>query len=185
MLDVRRPLDYKLPMLNRLFILLLTLTALTACVLQSPQPLFAEKQGVPALKGLGTRFSTEAFTDGAWKAEEGVITFTAEGQHYIASNAKDKATVPMLFVKLGGARYVLQAREGTDKPVIYLIAEVKDRHVLLQPLFCDELKKLPKADETATFENMDCTVKGTPGTSTFATLASQIAPAKLRLVPVE
>jgi hypothetical protein len=185
MLDMRRPFGYNPPMFNRLFILFLTLTALTACVLQSPEPLFAEQQGVLVLKGLGTRFSTETFADGAWKADEGVITFTAEGQHYIASNAKDKATVPMLFVKLGGARYVLQAREGTDKPVIYLIAEVKDRRLQLQPLFCDELKKLPKAAETATFENMDCTIKGTPGTSTFSTLAGQIAPAKLRLVPVE
>lgn len=157
---------------------------LTGCVLESPAELFPDAKGELILKPLGTRFGAEMFDKGQWKADEGEMTFTPKDHHYVASNSKDSKTMDLLFVPLGKARYVMQVHEP-DQPYGYLIAEVKGGHLQLQPLLCDELKKLPGSTDAITFEGGDCNVKGTPDIGFFNGLADGVTPARMRLVPLK
>lgn len=171
-------------MVQRIVLLLLPLLALCGCVLQSPAPLFAEGDGEPALQQLGQRFRAETFEKGQWTTDGSIGTFTPAGRHYVLSNDKDNETMDMLFVPIAGGQYAVQVLEEAGKPPAYIIADVNPREVLLRPLFCDELKALPKVEETVSFSGSDCTVKGALNPAAFAALARELAPARMRLVPV-
>ncbi len=172
-------------MMYRFFSLLLLTFALAGCVLESAKPLFPDERGVLALDGLGTRFAAEVFDKGAWQRQDDSITFTPEGRHYMgASKEESSRPTAFLLVAMGPSRYLLQVTEE-GKPSGYVVAEIKDGAVLLQPVFCDEIKLLPDAASWITFSNTDCKVTGEPGLKDFERLAEKLAPAKMRLVAVE
>jgi len=158
---------------------------LTGCVLQSAQPVFPEDKGVAILDKLGTRFTSESLSNDEWKAEEGVVIFAKSGNHYVAHNEEDKGEVDILFASLGGDRYVMQAREEPTKPFAYMIVEVSDNHLVMAPLLCEELKKIPGIDARVHFDGDDCGVTGTADADYFNALAKDIGPGRMRLTPVK
>ncbi len=171
-------------MFRLLSVLLLTF-ALAGCVLESAKPLFPDERGVLALGGLGTRFAAEVFDKGAWQRQDDSITFTAEGRHYMGTSKEENSRpTAFLLVAMGGQRYLLQVTEE-GKPSGYVVAEIRDGAVMMQPVFCDEIKLLPDAASWITFSNTDCKVIGQPGLKDFERLAEKLAPAKMRLVAVE
>lgn len=158
---------------------------LCGCVLQSRAALFPETKGVDALAALGTRFMSESLgKDGTWTREEGELTFTREGRHYVARNSKEKDEIEVLFVPLGKGRFVMQAQEAEDKPFAYMIATIADGHMILAPMLCDDLKTDSAVAATVTFENSDCWARGTWDTAAFTRAAKVLTPAKMRLTPL-
>ena len=170
--------------LRQIMLCLFTAVVLAGCVLQSPTPLFDEAKAVPLPKAIGTRFASETFRDNAWQREEGVITFTADGKRYIASNDREATTIDVLFVRLGAASFVMQAVEK-DKPAAYVLADIDGDNLNLRPLFCEELQKQAAAAETVRFEGNDCFVKAETGLDAFRGYGQDFGPAKLRLVPLK
>ena len=152
---------------------------LAGCVLQSEKPNFKDSEGVDLPAEFVTTFVTENFLDGAWKAEEGSISFAASGQHYVATNEKAE-TIDVLFVALGKDAWVMQAAEK-DKPSAYVMVEAKDDTLLLRPLFCDDLKKQATSAKLVRFEGSDCFLKAHAGMDVFKTLAVKAGDAKMRL----
>ncbi len=152
---------------------------LAGCVLQSATPNFKESDGVALPAAFVTTFVTENFSNGAWKAEEGSVRFTASGQHYVATNEKAE-TIDVLFAALGKTAWVMQAAEK-DKPSAYVLVEAKDDALLLRPLFCDDLKKQEPVAKLVRFEGSDCFLKGKASLEVFKMLAAIAAPAKMRL----
>jgi hypothetical protein len=157
---------------------------LSGCVLESQAPLFGDTQGVLALNAMGTEFTMESFADGKWKVEEGKAVFTPDGRHYMVTTPDGKEPIEVLLVPLEGNRFVGQARESSEKPFLYLIAEVGQVEVLLSLLSCDELKALGTFAEDINFDGGDCTFAGVPDLALFQRLAKAIGPAKSRLRPV-
>jgi hypothetical protein len=149
------------------------------CVLQSGKPNFKESEGVALPAEFVTSFVTENFTNGAWKAEEGSISFVASGKHYEAKNEKAE-TIELLFVALGKGTWVMQAAEK-DKPSAYVMVEAKGDMLLLRPLFCDDLKKQETSAKLVRFEESDCFLKGHAGVDVFKTLGAKVGDAKMRL----
>lgn len=167
-------------MFLRFFILLLSAFALSGCVLQSEQPLFAEKDGVPALKALGSTFATYNLVDGQWQAEKDRVTFTAKGKHYEAVGDDGKVTV-ITFVALEKSAWVMQASEE-GKPALYLIARRDGTALLLQAAACEDLKKDAKVAARLRYDKDDCFAPSDFKLSEFKALAKGLAPAKLKLV---
>lgn len=152
---------------------------LAGCVLQSETPNFEEAQGGSLPEKLGTHFVTENYTDGAWKTEEGNISFTAFGKHYVARNEKNDE-IEVLFVALGKTSWVMQAAEK-NKPSAYVLAEAKDDTLLLRPLMCDDLKKRTDVKKLVQFDRSDCFLKSKADLDVFKILSTKAAPAKMRL----
>jgi hypothetical protein len=152
---------------------------LAGCVLQSGKPNFKDSEGAVLPAGFVTTFVTENFTNGAWKAEEGSISFAASGKHYVAKNEKAE-TIDVMFVALGKDAWVIQAAEK-DKPSAYVMVEAKDDTLLLRPLFCDDLKKQEASAKLVRFEGSDCFLKGHVGVDVFKTLGAKAGDAKMRL----
>lgn len=172
-------------MMFRLLSVLLLTFALAGCVLESAKPLFPDQQGVLALEGLGTRFAAEVFENGAWKRQDNSITLTAEGRHYLGMSSEENSRpADFLLLPMEGSRHLLQmSEEGRSSG--YVVVEIKDGTVLLQPVFCDEIKLPPDAASWISFSGTDCKVIGQPGLEDFTRLAEKLAPAKMRLVAVE
>lgn len=158
---------------------------LSGCVLQSQAPLFGDTQGAPALEALGTSFAMESFSDGKWNMEEGKAVFTASGRHYLMSSPDGKPPIEVLFVPLDGKRFAVQAREGKDKPFVYLVAEISKAEVLLTLLGCDDLKKAGRFGGDISFDGDECSFARTPEMPLFLSLAAAAGPAKSRLRPAQ
>ena len=152
---------------------------LAGCVLQSEKPNFKDSEGVALPAEFVTSFVTENFTNGAWTAEKGSISFAASGQHYVAKNEKSE-TIDVLFVALGKDAWVMQATEE-DKPSAYVMVEAKDDTLLLRPLFCDDVKKQKAAMSLVRFETSDCFLTGSVVVDVFRTLGADVGDAKMRL----
>jgi hypothetical protein len=160
--------------------------ALGGCVLQSPAEIFPETKGVAALESMGTRFSSESLEkDGTWKAEKDEITFVRDGNHYVARNSKENDEIAVLFAKLDDSRFVMQAKEEAGKPFAYMIAEIAGGHVMLTPLWCDQLKSDAEVSAMAKFEGSDCTATGAWDERSFMRAAKLLGPAKMRLTPIK
>lgn len=171
--------------LKRCAAVIATALLLAGCVLQSPEPLFAEGDGAPALAPLAKSYRAEVYENDAWKRQDGSAIFTGEGNHYVMSNSKDKDVMEMLFVDLGKARYVVQTQDHKQSkdPYIYFFADVRGDGIYLAIPDCDTLKTLPNVKADVVFENYDCTLKGKPARPFFASLAGEMKDWKMRLVP--
>jgi hypothetical protein len=129
--------------------------ALSACVLQSAKPLFAEEKGVAALETLGSRFESWTLEKDGWKkSEDAALPFTYVSHHYVVKG--DSGDTFVQFVALEKDWYVIQFTEP-EKESVYAIAQRNAADVLIYPLMCDQLKKDAKVAVRVSFEGLDCT----------------------------
>lgn len=169
-----------LPMFLRFLVLLLSSLALSGCILQSEQPLFAEKDAVLALKPLGNTFATYNLVDGQWQEEKDRVTFNAKGKHYEAMGDDGKVTI-ITFVALDGNSWVMQAAEA-GKPAVYVIARREGKALLLQAPACEDLKKSEVTAKRLRFEKDDCFAPADFKLAEFTALATALPPAKMKLL---
>ncbi len=155
---------------------------LAGCVLQSEKPVYAEAEGKLVLKPLGSVFSAESYSNGAWKTEEGNLTFTVQGNHYVVNNSKDANTAEALFADAGNGFAMMQFGEA-EKPSTYVIAEVQKGAVLLRPVMCSDLKKAHVTSTVLTFTDNDCKLTGKPSAADVKAWAAALGPAGMRMVP--
>ena len=170
-------------MFLRFFTVLLSLLALSACVLQSEKPLFPEADGVAALQPLGTTFVPFNLVDGQWQAEKDRASFASVGKHYEVKG-DDGKTTSVLFVPLGQNSWLMQASED-GKNAAYLIARRDGKALLLQALFCEDLKKDAASTKRLRFDRDDCFVPADFKLAEFKALASNAPPAKMKLEAAE
>jgi hypothetical protein len=169
-------------MLKRLIIFIGMGFLLTGCVLQSRTAVFSESDGALLPKELGTQFVIENLDKGVWTKEDGTLTLSPTGHHYLATDGKKKDTIEALFVPLDKNWWVMQATETPGKPSTYILAELDGTALLLHPLFCADLKKQSTAADSISFEGEDCYLKDGQGVGYFKTLVTGIEPAKMRMV---
>ena len=118
-------------MLTRFFAAVVLCFSLSGCVLQSEQPIFTDADSRLLLASYGTRFASYTSTGGNWSKEEETLSFTAEGQHYVASDGKVKIDVN--FANISGDWWVVQVQEG-GKPPNYALAEAQNGGIFIYPL---------------------------------------------------
>ena len=168
-------------MLKRLLIFISMGFLLAGCVLQSRAPLFSEGDGALLPHALGTSFVMENLDKDMWNKEEGTLTLSPTGHHYIATDEKKKDEIEALFVPLDENWWVMQAQEK-GKPSVYILAQLDGNALLLHPLYCDDLKKQTTAAAEISFEGEDCYLKGGQGVAYFKALVPCVEPAKMRMV---
>ena len=171
-------------MLRQVLICIAIGLLLAGCVLQSPQPLLVENQGLAFLQPYGTRFAPETFSIDRWKRGDGVMTFTPVGKHYVFSNDKDDKTSEALFADLGNGFALVQLSDQQD-PATYLIAQASKDGILLFPLMCNELKKNSGGEGVVTFKDSNCVLNKVPDAATVKAWVAAIGPAKIRAVPAK
>ena len=159
----------------RKILVLIIAPLLGACVLQSETPLVSESQGVLALAGLGPAFDSYSQHNATWDKDDETITLTAEGQHYVVSDGKDKLIAT--FATIAGDAFVMQAQEQ-DKPAAYVLATRDGATLLLAPISCSALKEAASFDALVRFDGDDCFAK--PGADAAALFK---AAAQLKLQP--
>ena len=155
---------------------------LTGCILQSKEPLFSDAEGELLLTAYGSRFATYSLEGNSWKRDEGTIDLIPTSKHYVM--AEGKTAVSITFAAISGSWFVMQAEE-TGKPASYTLVDAQKSELLLHPLNCEPLRKSGKHGDAVIFDGEDCTIK--PGADTsamFKSLAAEMGPAKVKLVPV-
>ena len=173
-------------MILRRFLPLVLCLLMGGCVLQSKTPNFKEAEGAALPEALITKYVMENFADGAWSAEDGTISFSASGKHYVAlSENSDKTDkIDVLFVALGTDTWVMQTATK-DSPSGYVLAEAKGEMLLMRPLFCDDLQTREDVKTFVRFDKSDCFLKGKTGLDVFKMFAATAGEAKIRLRPVK
>ena len=137
----------------RIFILSFCLM-LCGCILQSPAPIFPEKDGQLILQPFGNQFATFNKENGEWKKQTDIVKFSVEGSHYLIH---DKAgDIHVLFVGLNDNWFVMQARE-LNKPSTYLLARFEGKSLVLNILSCKVLKSNEAFKSSINFKGEDCT----------------------------
>lgn len=171
--------------LRRTLLLVLCLL-MGGCMLQSKTPNFKESDGVALPEALVTKYVMENFADGTWTAENGTVSFSASGKHYVvtAEHSEKSDKIDVLFVALGTGTWVMQTA-AKDSPSAYVLAEAKDDILLLRPLFCDELQKRDDVKTFVRFDKGDCFLDEKAGLDKFKLLAANAGEAKIRLRPVK
>jgi hypothetical protein len=149
---------------------------------QSDAPLYSEEQGTLLLSPFGERLTTESYDKGVWKADEGIFNVKATGQHYIVRRENDKDTVEVLFADVGNGLSVMQFK-WNEKRYSYALLEAKPEGLLVRPLSCSDLQKVPGVGDYLTFKDSDCFVKTKPDANTFKSWAEGLGPATVRLKP--
>jgi hypothetical protein len=160
---------------------LATLLLLTGCVLQSETPLVSDSDGTLALQDLGARFASYSQHGTSWEKDDDVLSFKAEGHHYLGSDGQSTITVTFMAVKPG-----LWAVQGEEpgKPASYMIAERRDDALYLAPIACEPLAKAGTFAALVEFKGDDCYAKpGADAASLFAAAAALDLPETLKLVP--
>lgn len=166
-------------MFLRFLTLLLAAFALAGCILQSDAPLFAETDGVAALKPLGETFVTYNLVNGQWQAEKERAVFKPVGQHYEVPG-DSSGTVSVTFVALEKNAWVMQAAEAS-KPAAYIIARRDGNALLLQVPVCEELKKDPTYAKRFRFDRDDCFAPAGFSIADFRTLAKALPPSRIKM----
>mgnify|MGYP000974784462 CR=1 FL=1 len=155
----------------RKFLVLILAPLLGACVLQSETPLVSEQQGELALAGLGPAFDSYSLHDSSWDKEDESIMLTAEGQHYVVSDGKDKLTAT--FKGVDKNVWVMQAEED-GKPSAYIIATRDGSSLLLAPIACSAMKDAASFDALVRFDGDDCFAKPGIDAAALFTAAEQL-----------
>jgi len=156
--------------------------ALSGCILQSKEPLFSDAEGELLLAPYGGRFATYSLEGDNWERDEGTIGLIPTAKHYVITEGK--TAVSITFAALSGSWFVMQAEE-TGKPASYTLVDAQKGELLLHPLNCEPLRKSGKHGDAITFDGEDCTIK--PGADTaamFKSLAAEMGPARMKLVPL-
>ena len=153
---------------------------LTGCMLQSAEPLIPDSQSELVLGAGPSIFSPYSLHDGVWTKEDGQFTFTAEGNHYRATDGKSE--VVFSFRTISGNLWALQSEEE-GKLTNYLLAEKQDNDIQMLPLDCKTLRDAGNFAAMVEFKGDDCLViPGIDAGRLFATLAKLPFPKELKLV---
>ena len=155
---------------------------LCGCILQSPKPIFAEKEGKPVLRQFGNSFLTFNRESGEWKKQDDVVKFRAVGNHYVV---QDKTTdINVLFAQLNDQWWVMQTNE-TGKPSTYLLAKFEGKSLVLNILRCKVLKTNTSLKNAITFKGDDCTANELMTKDKFVQLTKSPEPALLKIEAVK
>ena len=169
-------------MLTRLFAAVVLCLSLSGCVLQSEQPIFSDADSKLLLASYGTRFASYTLAGGNWSKEEEILSFSAEGQHYVATDGKVKIDVN--FVNISGDWWVVQVQEG-GKPPNYALAEAQNGGIFIYPLACKAMREQGGFERFVNFKNDDCIVReGADTAAMFAALVAEPGTADMKLVPL-
>jgi hypothetical protein len=173
-------------MILQRFVPLVLCLLMGGCVLQSKTPNFKESDGVALPEALVTKYVMENFADGAWSPENGTVSFSTSGKHYVvtAEYSEKSDKIDVLFVALGTGTWVMQTA-AKDSPFAYVIAEAKGDILLMRPLSCDELQKRDDVKTFVRFDKSDCFLDEKAGLDKFKILAANPGEAKIRLRPVK
>lgn len=160
---------------------------LSACVLQSDQPLFSDAEATPLLGSIAQDFAVFTDQDGVWvPGDAPMVTVIPEGRHYLVAEpatAGDPAGAERYyFVPLDATHSLIQAVEkGTAD---YAIATWNGQELLVSVLDCDALKSHAIASKIAQFQDDDCALRPatTPALDLFRGLITAAPPPGLRLV---
>jgi hypothetical protein len=160
--------------LSALFCLLL----LCGCILQSPKPIFDEKDGKPVLKQFGSSFIAFNRESGEWKKQDDVVNFTTVGNHYVV---QDKSgDIHVLFAQLNDQWWVMQTNEP-GKPSTYLLAKFEGKSLELNMLSCKVLKNNRSLKNTISFKGDDCMANERMMKVQFVELTKSPEPALLKI----
>jgi hypothetical protein len=174
----------KLNMLFR-FVSVLLCLVLGGCVLQSQKPLFAENEGKLILKQFGNSFVTLNRENEQWKKQDGVMKFTAVGNHYVV---RDKnSDINILFVQLNDQWWVMQADEP-GKPSIYptyLLAKFEGKALMLNILSCKVLKYNRSLKDFISFKGEDCMANAQMTREKFLELTKSPEPTLLKIEAIK
>jgi hypothetical protein len=99
---------------------------LSGCVLESAEPLIPDAEAELVLGAGTSRYAPYSLHDGVWKKEDGQFTFTAEGNHYRATDGKSE--VIFTFKTISGRLTALQTQEE-GKHASYYLAEHQDNDI--------------------------------------------------------
>jgi hypothetical protein len=141
--------DFLARPLSLLFCLLLC-----GCILQSPKPIFDEKDGKPVLKQFGNSFLAFNRESGEWKKQDDIVKFTTVGNHYVVQDKSGDINV--LFAQLSDQWFVMQTNE-TGKASTYLLAKFEGKSLVLNILSCKVLKTNKSLKDAISFKGDECT----------------------------
>ena len=180
---MKRAAEGSFAMLRRLFLCLVLLPLLSACVLESAEPLIADKDGVLALAGFGDTLIAYGKSEaGDWKKEEdGKLSLRVEDNHYKIWDGNN--TMLVTFVPLGEPWWGIQAKMG-EECYTYVLAEINQGELILHENGCSEIEKVPGLGGTVDFSGGDCKAKpGADWRAMFDSLKSNPPPASMMLKP--
>ena len=164
------------------FILLSICLVLGGCILQSPTPIFAEKDGKLVLQKFGNKFVSFNLENGKWIKQSEIVKFTAVGNHYVIH---DKANdIQVLFAALNSNWWVMQTNEAS-KPPTYLLARFEGKALVLSILSCKVLKTNKAVADAIDFKGEDCTANAKMTKDKFAELAKSPEPVLLKIEAVK
>ena len=167
----------------RIAVLAVMVLALAGCVLQSPEPVFSDKQSSLALGASPVTMKSYSWKDGAWAEDKDRLTLAVEGRHYVAKD--DNSAAGLAFIPLSGGWYAVQATEAA-KPTNYTLATVADGAAVFHLLECKELKKRAELEAYITYERDDCVIKdGADAMALFGELIKQPGEPSAKLEPVK
>ena len=163
------------------FLIVLMCLPLCSCILQSPQALFADKEGKPLLQPFGNTFVAYNRESGEWKKQDDIIKFNAEGNHY---RVHDKnGDIKILFAQLNEHWWVMQSNE-TGKPSTYLLVRPEGNALVLHILSCKVLKQNASLRAAISFSGDDCTANANMTKAKFLELTTSPEPALLKIEPL-
>ena len=161
---------------------------LSACVLHSKTPYFADTDAVPLLGRHAHTFIGYSDKDGVWVAmEDAKLRAIPVGRHYTVADPTDADPARVdsyAFIPLDASRYIVQATTGGEPGADYAMATWDGHELLVSPLECDKLKTSLKTNALVGFLNDSCALypSTTPPEDLFAQLALRAGPPTLRFV---
>jgi hypothetical protein len=164
----------------RLFISLILVLLLSACVLSSKTPKFAGEDTAMPIAADG---QFDAYTkDGEnWKKEEEALGFKHDGNRYLMSDGKTTASV--VFIALKPQWFAAQYRENATLYYYGLVKTTGDE-LEVSPLPCDKLKPLVDMAAGVVFTGDDCSIDGVADPKAFfAALIDKLPAPTSKLVP--
>jgi hypothetical protein len=166
-------------MFFRIALSMFTALALSACVLQSPQPNFDDKYGQPLLGKTGGTYHSFTLERDTWKLETDSLIFEAEDQHYIIKNSGKPAQV--LFIPISNQWWLAQFKEGKND-TSYVFANVQPDAIYFHPLKCENLKFNGTAAVIVTFKKDNCVLEAGTKLSDVKSLIQGAGQRTLKLV---
>ena len=161
--------------------LLLTLATifLSGCVLQSTKPVFNDAQGQLLLGSKTSTYLAYSLEKDSWKKEDDALKLTPQGNHYVYTE-KGKTT-EITFVQVAREWWMTQFHES-DKPAIYVFANVQPDAIYIHPLTCHNLTYNGPAQNTVSFVKDDCFLNPSATLKDFKTFVTASGPRTMKLV---
>lgn len=153
--------------------------ALSACVLQSPEPNFEDQLGQSLLGKHGGTYASFTLERDTWTPEKELLVFVAENRHYVIKSKGKPMNV--LFVPISNQWWLAQFKEGNNETG-YVFANVQPDAIYFHPLTCDNLKFNGTAKTLVTFKKDDCILAAGTPVSDFRSLIQAAGQRSLKLV---